>query len=361
MSLLLMLSAFSLAGEPDVHFQQARLHLRRNWYEAADEELRAALEAPGGLDRFEVCWLASEVAWQLLDAHRAADLAEAAAQAAPSRAEREMASQRAVQIRAGFGELVVHAPHAGMASRLQLESTGLVVNPDWKHFINRASVRWRERTSLPVRVDLPAGSYLINGQAVQVAAGQEVSVALPMRALGRRGLSALQVTRLEAAAGMRAYFGEDAKHLLPSPALQLSVTQPIGSLLVGGVGRLSGSSRLNQSAQVVQEDPVSDVFGRVGVEAALAGALSVRPWLRLGFGQFAPMTSDCHAQACEQPTSAWTGGAELAIEYREAGRTTAMGTGVSFIAEQSWGARPEGDVNWSASSIMMLAHLSLAL
>ena len=361
MSLLLVLSALSFAGEPDVHYQQARLHLRRSWYEAADEELRAALEAPGGLERFEICWLASEVAWQVLDASRAAELAEAAARAATTSADRELATQRAAQIRGSFGSLVVDAPHAGMASRLQVESTGLVVNPDWKRFINRASVQWRERTSLPAQLELPAGSYLINGHAVQVEAGQEATLELPMRALGRRGLAALQVTRLEAAAGMRAYFGEEAAHLLPSPALQLSVTQPVGPLLLGGVGRVSGTARLNESAQVVQGDPASDLLARVGAEAALAGALSVRSWLRLGFGQFAPMPSGCDAADCEQGTSAWTGGAELAIEYREAGRTTAMGTGVSFIAEQSWGARPEGNTNWSASSIMMLAHLSLAL
>lgn len=361
MSLLLFLSALSFAGESDVHYQQARLHLRRGWHEAADVELRAALDAPGGRESFEICWLASEVAWQVLDASRAAELAEAAAQAATSSTDRDMATQRAAQLRESFGVLVIRAPHSGMASRLQLESTGLVVNPDWKRFINRASLRWRERTPLPARLELPAGSYLINGHAAQVSAGQEVSLSLPMRALGRTGLSALQVTRLEAAAGVRAYIGDEVTHLLPSPALQLAVTQPVGPVLLGVVGRASTTSWLDSSAQPVQGDMAIDLLGRIGYEAALAGALSVRPWLRLGSGQFAPMPDDCDGAVCYLPVPAWTGGTELSIEYREAGRTTAMGTGVSFIAERSWGALPSSNTSWSASSIMMLAHLSLAL
>lgn len=378
MMLWSLLLSRALAGEADVHYQQARLHLRRNWYDAAEQELRAAVATPEGRARYDICLLAAEVALHQLDISWAAEMADAAADAAPDDAARADARALADRYRERFGTLTVSAPHPGMASRLQLESTGLVVNPDWKRFINRAALRWRERTALPATLWLPAGSYLINGHAVTVTGGQDTPLALPMAAIGPRALTALQVTRLEASAGVRALSGPAAANTLPGLSGQLGVLQPVGPLLVGATARASRITTLDSTGQQVPADPALDGVLRLGVEGALAGALSVRTAARVGGGRLTGVPLACDARCTLAgdlaPTAAgtvggWLAGGDLTIEYREAGRTTAMGTGVSFVAERAWGTLPEtlddgaatDGSRWSAGSVMMLANLSLAL
>ncbi|MFT4979893.1 MAG: hypothetical protein ACI8S6_005805 [Myxococcota bacterium] len=374
-----LLTAVALAGEADVHYAQARLHLRRGWLAAAAEELRAATETEGGRARYDICWLAADVAWQLLDVAWATELSELAAAAAPDEASRTAALERAEGYRQHFGVLVVHAPHGGMTSRLQLESVGIVINPDHKRYINRAALAWRDKTPLPARRQLPAGSYLVNGLPVTVTAGSEEALSLPMRAVGPRALTALQVTRIEASAGVRALSGPAARDLLPGAAGQASLTQPMGPLILGLDARMSTSTYIDTHGERVTDLPSADLSARVGVEGALSGALSIRPSLRIGAGRLSSIPLACadictlagEADIADEHVSAgvWLGGGALTIEYRQAGRTTAMGSGVTFTAERAWGTLPEtlpdgqgtDTGRFSAGGLMMLANLSLAL
>jgi len=376
----LMSVMVALAGEPSVHHQQARLHMRRGWPEAAAEELRQAVASPEGRASYAICLLAQEVAFELLDIDWATEMAEAAAAAAPDPAARAAAQQAAEAYRTQFGTLVVTAPHGGMASRLQLESTSLIINPDWKRFINRAALRLRDRSALPLRQALPAGSYLVNGQEVTVTGGQEVTAALPMKALGPRGLTALQVTRIESAAGVRTLGGSASRDHLPSALYRAGIAQPAGPLLIGVVGRISPTVYLDAHGIRSLGPPAADASLRVATELALDGALSVRPGLRAGWGRLAALPLTCSDAACSVATgeeaadryesaTGLTGAGELTIEYRQAGRTTAMGFGVTFSAEAARGTLPAAlsdgtkttEDPWTAYGAAMLANLSLAL
>ena len=378
--LLALVGRSAWASEPEVHLTQARLYLKRGWPEAAAEELRTALATPAGRARYDVCWMAAGVAWEILDIDWALEMAEAAAAAAPDEDRRQEARALAQSYREGFGFLVVEAPHLGMVSRLQLESTGLVLDPERKRYIQRAALAWRERTPLPARLGLPVGSYTINGHAVTITAGQEVVLPLPMSALGGRGLAALQVTRLEASVGIRSVTGSTAatEGLLPSLHTQLTLTQPVGPVLLGAA---LGHTAMTYRAEgnILAYDSAWTASARLGREVVLDGALSLRPAAIFGYGALPGLGIRCSEDACAPAADgesadrfvqggAWLGGGELLVEYREAGRTTALGTGVKLSTTHAWGTLPEdadgtplSARRWAATDLLMLANLSLAL
>ncbi len=360
------------------HLAQAQLFMRKRWYADAAEELRAALAAPGGGDNYMVYVAAAGVAFEIQDIEWAIEMAQGAAATAPSEAERQAAADLADSYAAQFGFLTVDAPYPGMASRLQLESTSLILDPELQRFINQVALRWRGKTALPVRIGLPVGSYLVNGQPVTLTAGGEHTLPLPMSALGSRALTALQVTRLEIAGGASALLGAQTSNLLPSLQLQLSLTQPIGPVLLGVLVEGGQASYIGER-NILQDSSAWAAGVRLGYELQLASALSVRPSL-LGRYSVTPGISltcsgDPFAPVCGPGSAgdrfatgtAWHGGLELSVEHREAGRTTALGTGVKLAADRAFGSIPasgEGwdavDPSWSAFGLRLLANLSLA-
>ena len=158
----LLLSAPAWAGEDtDHHINQARLFMRKGWMEDADAELRAALESPSG-QTFVVYELAGQVAWELLDIERAIEMAEGAAAVAPTAQQKAAAEQLALGYRQQFGFLTIDAPHEGMTSRLQLESTSLILSAELKEYTNALALKLKDRTPLPARIALPTGSYPVS-------------------------------------------------------------------------------------------------------------------------------------------------------------------------------------------------------
>ncbi len=352
----LLLGSTALAGEDiDHHINQARLFIRKGWHDAA-AELQAALVSPAGRT-FVVYELAGRVAWELQDIDTAIAMAEGAAATAPTPAQAEAARRLADSYRQQFGFLTITAPHPGMTSRLQLESTGLILSAELKEFINAATLRLKERTALPIRVGLPAGGYLINGQEVAVVAGSGVELELPMSAIGHRGFAALQVTRLEVAAGGGMLLGEAAEALLPAPILQLSLTQPVGPVLLGALIEASPVSYTDTQNRMVSGGPAWSLGGRLGRELYLASAISVRPSLIVRRGTITGLTDALQVQG--EPVDFTALGGELCVEYREAGRTTALGTGIKLSADRTWGELGDG-VPYSAAGLRMLANLSVA-
>ncbi len=404
LTLALMLAAGSAYAQEassasvDDHLAQAELFARKQWYADADEELRAALAAPGGDERFEVYWLGSQVAWELLDVPRALMLAEGAVRTAPDDSRTESAQALVDSYKQGFGFLTIDATQPGMVSRLQVDPQTPIFDADLKRYVNQLSLRLRERTPLPIVVGLPVGSYEINGQAVTLAPAEEQTLRLPMRALGARGIAALQVTRLEIGAGVGLLTGARVGNLYPAPTAQLSLSQPIGPLLLGLIadGTLAGYSAPRGDS--VHAQPTWDVGLRVGHELIIGGPLAFRPSLLYRFG-FVPglgyaCRPDGDAWRCDAATSsaelsdapvavyatgvAHRPGIELALDYREAGRTTALGTGVRLVIDQAIGTVPDSatavtsddnsstltwtttERSWTATGVQMLGSISIA-
>jgi len=380
------------------HLAQAQLFVRRRWFEDADTELRAGLALPEGERDYELHWLAAQVAWELLDVERALEMAQASAELAPDDARRQAARDLAESYRNGFGFLEISGPRAGLVSRLQLEPEGPIFDPELKRYVNRKSLELRERTPLPVRVGLPVGPYRVNGQEVMVEAGQREALELPLRALGASGLAALQVSRLELGAGVGLLAGSRVSNLRPAPMVQLGWTQPIGPVLVGLLmeGHMDGYAASHGHTVGGLKTWATGL--RLGHELVLFGPLSLRvsAQYRVGYvpGLAMACTPDGVGYAClatarsqdldRAPQVIFASslvhrpGLQLALETREAGRTTALGTGVRLNVDQAIGRLPASglaataagaeptiawhttDRGWTATGIQMLGTLSFA-
>lgn len=373
------------------HLAQAQFFAKRGWSADALGEIEAALATPEGALSWEAHWLGARLAWDLCDLDRALALGRRAADLAPDPAAAEAPASFVAGLERDMGWAVLDAPYPGMTSRLQLELTGLLFDPELQDYTDRLATRLRDRTPLPVRVGLPAGSYLVNGRELVVPAGGEARLALPMEAIGRRGLTQLQVARLELAAGTGLWFGERTGDLLPAARGSLGFTLPAGQVLLGPV--FEGALQSYLADESVRAGVGWAAGARIGTEVFLGGPLAVRPSLLLRYGQIPGIglacTEDAGGWDCavEAPASgpvhhvyaAGRGimpGAELLVEYREAGRTTALGTGVRVavdyaggnLAEQGVARDTDGneytwhttDTAWSAVGFSMLANVGVA-
>ena len=375
------------------HVAQARQFVKNKWYEDAAVEIEAALAAPNGLDSFDAHWLGAQIYYELVDVDRAAALAERAAALAPNADAREQAANYSQFLRENFGVIEVTGPEAGMRSRLQLERSSVVFDADLKRLIAKVSARVHEPTPLPTRIGVPAGDYLLNGVAVTVPAGGTAPVALQMRQLGAQGMAALQRVRLEVGGGVSVLFGERVSNLRPGGAFDLSLTIPVGPLLIGAVGAFDLRS-YHAAGAATTLDPRTFAGGvRVGRELALSGPLTLRPSLGVRYGLVPGIGFGCDETddvlACTPAVdgaeveiyalgTAVTPFLELAAEYREAGRTTAVGVGVKIIVEEHVGAvaspgeaalydNPDATLpytatpaTWTATGVRLLADLSIA-
>jgi hypothetical protein len=335
---LLALVPLAVAAAPDAghHLAQAQLFARRGWTEDAWQEVEAALATGDGATDPEVHALAAALAWDRRDALAAAHHLEAVARHSSDAGEQAEAAAEARALRRRFGALRIEAPHAGMLTRLQLEGGPRIIDPETRQYVQDVVLRLRARDVLPAEVVLPAGEWRVNGRPATVEADAARSVVLPMDAIGRRGLSALQVLRLEAAGGLQLVGLRRAAALRPSPTVELGLTLPVSDWLVG----LTASSTLQGtrgSDDVTRQDPSAFALGaRFGAEVYTRTPLAIRPAATLRGLRQPGLAPTCAAAGCTAPlVTGWqiAPGAEIAIDYREAGRTTAFGSGVRVAAD----------------------------
>jgi hypothetical protein len=355
-ALLLAFVLAARAGEYEVHKSQAELYAKRGFYADARAELALAMDTPEGRTDPELSWTAAQVAWELQDVEAAIEMAERTARFASDDEVREHATAWAQNLAETFGFLTIDGPYAGMASRLQLDPRSTIFDPELKRYLNKLAVRLRISTDLPVRIGVPAGEYLINGETATVVAAEEATVTLPLRAMGSRGMAAVQVARIEIAAGVSAPFSHRADNALPSPEVEIGLTEPLGPVTVGvAVALLAEAYRAEGS--VTRSLGGGSIAARVGREVVLQGPVSLRPGVvaRAGWLPGVPYRCDSSgeawscAPAAEAPglsstvyaTARVAGiGGEMLLEYRQAGRTTSFGTGVRVGVEQLFGTVP---------------------
>jgi len=394
--------AAAQSGAYTVHVEQAKLFVRKGWLDDALAELDAARATEDGAADYEVWWLTAQVRYELRDAEGAWQAADDAAAVAPDAEKKEQAYQLSKLLKRTFGALEIAAPRAGVSSRLQLESAGPVLDPDHKKWIDAVALDLRAQSLLPRVISLPQGSYLVNGVEVTVAPGERARMELPMDLLGAGGLAALQVPRVEVAAGLGMLFSGRVPNLNPSLEGQLGYTQPVGRLLLGA--HLDYGYRSFQvEGQGTAWSPQAAGGGlRLGTELTVGGPLAIRPGLGYRFAQTPGVPLACSGRDLEDtwtcavpeegaPASDATimavGQAhipylEVAVHWRRAGRTTATGFGVRAAVDQAFGILPsEGEATvytgggaseetlsfhvdepgWSATGFRLLAELSLTL
>ena len=379
------------ADDVGFHLAQARQFAKNKWYDDAAVEIEAGLMGDGA-QSFDLHWLGAQVYYELGRMDRAAALATRAVDLAPTDAAREQAAGLRDFLVTTFGSLTIEAPYPGIRSRLQLEITSLVIDPELKALINKTALALREPTDLPTTVWLPEGDYLINGHSIHVNVGAASQVAMELKELGSEGLAALQVSRLEISLGIAVPFGADVANLRAGGAAELAFTQPLGPLLIGLLGSWDARSYAGGRGETVFDPLAGDLGLRVGRELVLGGPLAVRPSLGVRYGTTPGIplsctdTADgaitCSRAATDPVYAVYVPGrtvspfAELVVEFREAGRSTALGIGVKAAVAQAFGVTPiAGDATlddgstlsyvgdgspWSATVIRLYTNIDLA-
>ncbi len=378
--------------EAQTHLAQARLYLRKQWFDEAAEELELATQTPSGATDAEVWWLLAQVRYELLDAKGAMEAAQTAAGVASDPAEAAQARAYAEWIAASFGMVEISAPQPGVQSRLQLERESLLLDPELKRFVDRVALEWTHPQPLPLQIMLPSGDYKVQGASLRATPGQTTALVLPMGSLGQAGFAALQVTRLEVSSGVGVLVGEGVEHMRPSWELQLGVTQPVGSWLAGILVDYSVRSYQVQDRGTERQPQALTLGVRVGRELMLGGPLAFRPALGYRWGLVPGIPLACSGEdlICTAPDltpdpeilvyaigTAHFVSAELNIDWRRAGRTNASGVGVRIAVDQLFGQVPQQgqalvvdadrsldysseSAAWRATSLRMMANFSHA-
>ena len=402
--LVLLFSPSLLAAEAtnvSHSVSQARFFIRKGWYEDARMELETAAATSEGQHDQQVFWLLAQVCYELLDVEAALDNARRSAALVGISGDPDIARQArdlVAFLSSGFGYIDVNAPQTGMESRLQLELTSPLFDPDLKKFSNQQALRLREKTPLPVRIAVPVGEYRVNGHPVTVAAGEISELALPMAALGARGLAALQVTRLEICTGFDVFLGQRVDNLYPGLVVQIALTQPIARALLGVTAEHTFRN-YSVDSYGSRSDPAGGSVGvRLAMEIFLSGPFVLRPGIGYRYGLLPGVRYDCLTDgsqlSCSSPdlndsdtqlygvARVHIPYAELAIDYREGGRTNALGMGLRFAIDQNFGSLPDGsdahyaegsttdeqgtltvdaaDTSFSVTGIRLMSNLSIA-
>jgi len=396
MTLLLpMLSGLAVADEVPVetvdyrsYLDQARFFVKRGWYPDAEEQLELAVATDDGQLDAEVWFLLAQVRYELADLSGARQAADRALVNAFDEVQTKETRALLTFFEDKFGFVQLVAPVEGAATRLEVELTSTLFDPDLKEFLARLLARLDEEpVVLPYDLGLPAGTYVINGEEVVVERGGEASLDTPL--VGTRAL-ALQTLQLEVGAGAALWLGPRATHYTPAPAAQVSLSVPLGGrVVVGGWVDASPTPYLTQAGAVGVAGGVGGAGGRIGVELPRTQPMVVRPSVGWRAGRIGGVELPCavgSATVCGPdapgqlyvyaPAVAHGPVVELAAHYQDRRKRSSWGAGLKLVGEYAFATLPEQaeaaardgttygytveQRGWSAASVRVLASLSFA-
>jgi hypothetical protein len=380
---------------------QAKHFVKNGWHSDAVRELEAATKDPTGRSSFEVHAMLSKVHYALGDARKAQQYATRAIELGTNPASIQELERFSRFLKENFGLLHLKPPYPGMKSTLIVESAFPILDPEIAQFYEAIRKQWTTKTALPLSIGFPVGTYNINGMTIEVKAGKEATLHMNMDTLGASGLSALQVSRIEFSLGPAMLASKRAANLRPSLDAQFSISQPIGPWILGAQFDYSFRS-FSVEGEGIVADPFAYTAGlRFGREFLIGGPLAFRPSLGYRYGLLPGIPLACESSdpldpfagpyVCRSPENAdgvpdvkvYAIGrvhlpfAELSVDYRHSGRTTAMGMGVKLILGQALGKIAQtatatvqasgeqidyttADNRFSGTNIRMLANFSFA-
>lgn len=340
------------ADDVAYHVDQARLFFKKGWATDAARELDSALSLPGGDASFDAHRLAAEVWYALLDVTGAVGHLRAAEALAPDPGTAAELNAWATSLTTRFGVLVVTAPYDGVAARLDLAIEAPPVDPEHQRFLAQAAAAASEKQPLPRRLDLPVGTYTVNGLPAVVRGGTETAVVLPLDRAGTG--AALQVTRLEVGLGAGLLLAEAVDNLRPSLEVQIGVSQPLGRLVVGVQADWALRSFATTEGDAATDARAWGLGARLGVDLLATGPLGLRPSLGYRYGWLPGLALDCvpdgqggricqPAAASPEPAELFVYGVgrqhtpfvELAADVRRTLGTRATGLGLKLVGETS--------------------------
>ena len=231
-------------------------------------------------------------------------------------------------------------------------------------------------------------SAVINGETVTVERGGQTELDTPL--VGTKAL-ALQTLQLEIGAGGSFWLGGTARHYIPAPAAQVSLSVPLGGrVVVGGLLDVAPTPYRTASGAIGVDAAVGAVGGRIGIELPDTQPMVVRPSVGWRVGRIGGVerpcgidggTASCGAGAPGElyvyaPGLAQMPFVELSAHYQDRRKRSSWGAGLKLVAEYAWATLPaegeatsrdgasfpyvQDDRSWSAPGLRALASLSFA-
>lgn len=170
--------AVEATRDSSTHFRQARHFARKGWTEDALQEAAMARSTPEGAVDPEVWTLSAELAKQLQDIVAARCLAkEAVRLAGPS----GRAQALLVELDRTYGYLTIFSAGDASTTTLDITPPRLFASAEHKAYVDDIVATHQERQPLPVRLALPAGTYVINTENIVVQPGRDQELVLRPR------------------------------------------------------------------------------------------------------------------------------------------------------------------------------------
>ncbi|NCG21516.1 MAG: hypothetical protein GWP91_21090 [Rhodobacterales bacterium] len=209
------------------HVDQAKFFLKKNWYIDAEAQLSLAVTHPDGRLDPEAWFLLAKVRYELADLPGARDAADHALTQSRDDEQTRQTQELLNFLEQRFGSLQLTSSRAGVSTQIDIALTSVLLDPQLKSYCMQIVKSLMEPVVLPLEIGLPAGSYTINDQVVQVGSGSDQSVPITLSGLG------LQTTEITISGGAGTWMGTQATHLLPSPGTEIGVHVPFGTWVVG--------------------------------------------------------------------------------------------------------------------------------
>ncbi|MBA2319995.1 MAG: hypothetical protein H0V89_02465 [Deltaproteobacteria bacterium] len=347
--------------DPRARVEQARLFVKKGWWDDARAQLELAVASENGRLDPEAWILLATVAFQLCDVPAARHAADRAHSHSRDLVQAEQAAGLRDWLDAQFGTVTVGAPYDGIVTKLDIVLTSTLFDPELKLYLSRLRDRSARSVALPLTVGLPAGSYRINGVDVDVPAGGEASV------VPRSKTAVLQATQVELGFGPTFWLGRDLSGLLPVPTTGLAVSIPAGRLRVGVGGAWTPQPFRTATDEVRLDAAGWEIGGDLGLELTRSDLLHVRAALGYAYGAVpgiaVPCTVSAEETVCGPDASpdlwihaagrAHQPRAELAVLYLDHGRGASFGAGLKTSFGGAFGTIPadgdarSGDDSWS--------------
>lgn len=344
---MLLLVPCAWAESPDdfrAAIEQARFFVKKGWWVDARAQLERAVASENGRLDPEAWMLLATVAFQLCDVAAARHAADRAHSQSRDLVQAGQAAGLRDWIDQQFGTLTVNAPYDGVVAPLDIVLTSTLFDPELKLYLNRLAARTSSRMALPVTVALPAGSYVVNGVGVEVAAGGSASISPRGRA------SALQAVQLEVGFGPTFWLAGDVRGLLPAPTTSLGISLPAGPLQLGLTAAWTPQPFRTATDDVRLSSAGYEIGGRIGRELTRGDPLHVRASLGYAYGVIPGVAVPCAAPpetACgagvsadlwvHLPARAHQPRAELAVLYLDHGPRASFGGGLVTAFSAAFG------------------------
>ena len=382
--MIILLTSVVLAAEPGEpvlpaqdfrsYFDQARFFIKKEWYRDAKEQLELAIGTEDGRLDPEVWFLLAKVRFELGDLVGARYAADRALVNSRDDDQARQTQELLSFFEQKFGYVTVVAPYDGMSTTLSITLESTIFDPDIKVWLNNLVASLSEPVVLPYELGLPAGSYTINGESVDITPAGHASISPKLRG---RAPGSLQVIEIEIGLGGTGVIGKPGENLVMAPTTELSVGRPFGIVVIG-LGA-AWMPQLYTTAVGGLNVAVGGFNGsaRVGIDIPGLQPFVLRPSLEYRLGMLPGLELACANTTAEAPAPTWTcspgspveelfvytsglthaAGLELAALYQDRSRGNGLGFGVKLgggaafatLPKEASAVGPEGPLDFSVT------------